>query len=95
MPAYVIVDLEIVDPAGFEQYRERVVDMVKAHGGKYVAASDAAEVLEGDWKPKRLVMIEFESMKCAQGWINSEEYRAIAPIRHRSARTKMILVEGV
>ncbi|MFN2541443.1 MAG: DUF1330 domain-containing protein [Chthoniobacterales bacterium] len=77
------------------QYRERVVDMVKAHGGKYIAASDTVETLEGDWQPKRIVLIKFESPERAKAWLNSDPYRAIAPIRHRTCRTNMIVVEGV
>jgi uncharacterized protein (DUF1330 family) len=49
MAAYVIVDLEIVNPNGFQQYRERVVDAVKKYGGKYIAVSDVIETLEGTW----------------------------------------------
>jgi uncharacterized protein (DUF1330 family) len=95
MSAFVIVDLEIVDASGFNEYRERVVELVRNYGGEYIAASDAVETLEGDWKPRRIVMIEFESMQRAKDWIGSEGYRKIAPIRHRTSRTNMILVEGV
>ncbi len=95
MSAYVLIDIDIVDPVGFEKYRQHVVEMVKKYGGKYIVASESIETLEGDWKPNRIVMIEFESMQRARDWLNCDEYRAIAPIRHRTARTKMILVEGV
>jgi uncharacterized protein (DUF1330 family) len=95
MSAYVIVDLEIVDPVGFQQYREGVVDTVEKYGGEYIAVSDAVETLEGDWKPSRIVLIEFESMQRAKDWLGSDEYRKIAPIRHRTCRTNMILVDGV
>jgi uncharacterized protein (DUF1330 family) len=94
MSAYVILDLEIFDLAGFDPYRQRVVELVKRHGGRYLVVSDAAETLEGDWKPRRIVVIEFESTQRAKEWLNADEYRAIAPIRHRTARTNMILVEG-
>lgn len=94
MSAYVIVDLEIIDPAGFQEYRQRVIETVKKYGGKYIAAADAVETLEGDWRPKRIVMIQFESMQSARNWIQSPVYREIAPVRHRTARTKMIVVEG-
>jgi uncharacterized protein (DUF1330 family) len=95
MPAYVIVDLNITDPVGFQDYRQRVVDMVNKYGGEYIAVSDAVETLEGDWKPRRIVMIKFESMQRAKDWVGSDEYRKIAPIRHRTCQTNMILVEGI
>lgn len=95
MSAYVIVDIEIVDPSGFEEYRKRVVPMVEKWGGNYVAAGGNLETLEGDWNPKRIVMIQFPSMSRAKEWLNCEEYREVGKIRHRTARTNMVLVEGM
>ena len=95
MSAFVIVDIEIVDPAGFGEYRKAVVPLVQRYGGKYVAVSDRVEALEGDWRPERIVIIEFDSVKRAKEWFNCEEYRAICEIRHRTAKTRIILVEGV
>jgi uncharacterized protein (DUF1330 family) len=93
--AYVIVDLEIVDPSGFEEYKKRVVPLVEKYGGKYIVAGGQVETVEGDWKPKRIVILEFESMQRAKEWLNCEEYREPREMRHHSAKTKMILVEGV
>jgi uncharacterized protein (DUF1330 family) len=95
MPAYVIVDIDIFDPAGFQEYRNRVVPIVEKYGGKYIAVSDRVETLEGDWKPKRIVVLQFESMERAKEWFNCEEYREPSEIRHRTAKTNMILVEGM
>jgi uncharacterized protein (DUF1330 family) len=93
--AYVIVDLEIIDPSGFEEYKKRVVPLVEKYGGKYIVAGGQVETVEGDWKPKRIVILEFESMQRAKEWLNCEEYREPCQIRRRTARTSMILVEGV
>jgi uncharacterized protein (DUF1330 family) len=95
MPAYVLVELEIVDPIGFGEYRKAVVPLVEKYDGKYLAASNRVEVLEGDWHPKRIVMIEFPSMQKAKEWFGCEEYRESSKIRKRTAKTKMILMEGV
>ena len=94
MSAYVIVDIEIFDRAGFAEYRKAVVPLVEKCGGKYIAASDRVEALEGDWRPKRVVMIEFPSIEMAKEWFGCEEYREPSKIRKRTAKTKMILVEG-
>ena len=94
MPAYVIVDIDIFDPAGFAEYRKSIVSLVEKYGGKYVAVSDRIETLEGDWHPPRIVMIEFESMKRAKEWFDSAEYRPLCQIRKRTAKTNMILIEG-
>lgn len=75
LAAYVIVEIEVVDPAGFED------------GG-------ATEVREGDWKPKRIIVLKFASMQRAREWPNSEEYREPREMCHRTAMTNMILVEG-
>ena len=95
MSAFVIVDIEIIDNVGFAEYRKGVVPLVQRYGGKYVAVSDRVETLEGAWQPKRVVMIQFESLKRAQDWFTCEEYRSLCKIRSRTAKTKMILVEGV
>jgi len=94
MAAYVIVEIDIFDPAGFGEYRKAVVPLVQKYGGKYIAADDQVESLEGGWSPKRIVMIEFPSTKHAKEWLNCEEYREPCKIRKRTATTKMILVNG-
>jgi uncharacterized protein (DUF1330 family) len=95
MPAYIIVEIEILDPVGYEEYKKLADATVKRHGGKYIVRGGKTEVLEGDWQPKRIVVLEFESAQRAKEWLNSEEYREPRKMRHRTARTNMILVEGV
>ena len=95
MSAYVIVEIDIVDPVGYEDYKKRASATVEKHGGKYVVRGGEAEVLEGDWKPKRIVVLQFDSMQRAKDWLHCEEYREPRKMRHRTARTNMILVEGV
>ena len=94
MPAYIIVDIDIVDPVGYEQYKNLAGATVESYGGKYIVRGGKTEVLEGDWQPKRIVVLEFESTQRAKDWLNSEEYREPRKMRHRTARTNMILVEG-
>jgi uncharacterized protein (DUF1330 family) len=95
MSAYVIVEIEIIDPIGYEEYKKQAAATVVQHGGKYIVRGGTAEVLEGDWNPKRIVVLQFESMQRAKEWLNCEEYREPRKMRHRTAKTKMILVEGV
>ena len=84
----------IVDPVGYEEYKKLAGATVKKYGGKYIVRGGKTEVLEGDWKPKRIVVLEFESAERAREWLNCEEYREPRKMRHRTARTNMILVEG-
>ena len=95
MPAYVIVEIEIVDPTGYEKYKKQAGATVHKYGGKYIVRGGTTEVLEGDWKPKRIVILQFESMKRAKEWLNCEEYREPRKMRHRTAKTNMIVAEGV
>lgn len=94
MPAYVIVDIDIFDPTGFAEYRKAVVPLVEKYGGKYIAVDDQIQTLEGNWSPKRIVMIEFPSMERAKEWFSCEEYREPCNIRKRTAKTNLILVDG-
>jgi len=95
MSAYVIVEIDIVDPAGYEEYKKLAGATVEKYGGKYIVRGGEAEVLEGDWKPKRIVVLQFDSMQRAKDWLHCEEYREPRKMRHRTAKTNMVLVEGV
>lgn len=95
MPAYVIVNTDIHDPTHYEEYRRRAPATVHAHGGKYLARGGEMEILEGQWKPVRVVMLEFPSLAQARGWLASPEYREIMPIRQRCAKCDFVLVDGI
>lgn len=95
MSAYFIVDNEVTDPAGFEEYRKQVPATLEKYGGKILVRGGQIQMLEGDWKPKRLVVTEFPSIEQARRWYDSEDYRALKALRLRSARGSVVLVEGV
>src|SRR2546430_7197962 len=94
MPAYIIVEIDIVDPIGYEEYKKLAGATVEKYGGKYIVRGGKTEVLEGDWKPKRIVVLEFESAQRAREWVNCEEYREPRANGHRTNRTNMNLCEG-
>jgi uncharacterized protein (DUF1330 family) len=95
MPAYLIGNIEVTDAAAYEEYRKGVAATIAAFGGRSLARPGAAmEVLEGDWVPKRLVILEFPSVGQLKAWYNSPEYRPLLDIRLRSAKSSLILVEG-
>ena len=95
MPAYFIVDNEVTDSAGFEDYRKQVPATVEKYGGRFLVRGGQIQTLEGDWKPRRIVVTEFPSIEQARRWYDSEEYRALKALRSRSARGSVVLVEGV
>jgi uncharacterized protein (DUF1330 family) len=94
MPAYFIVDLEVTDAAGFDEYRKLVPDTIAKYGGRYLVRGGRTETLEGDWQPQRVVVLEFPSVEQAKRWYNSEEYRDPKALRWRTAKANLILVEG-
>ena len=89
-----IVEIDILDPAGYEEYKKLAGSTVEKYGGNYIVRGGKTEVLEGDWDPKRIVILKFDSIQRAKEWLNSEEYREPRKMRHRTARTRMIVVEG-
>jgi uncharacterized protein (DUF1330 family) len=93
--AYVIVDIDIHDPAGYEKYKQQAFDTVEAYGGRYLARGGKTEVFEGAWVPNRLVILEFESIARARAWLNSPEYTPIKVLRQQTAKSNMVVVEGM
>lgn len=94
MSAYIIVDLEVTDPAVFDEYRQLVPATIQQYGGRYLVRGGAMESLEGGWQPKRVVVLEFPSAEQAKRWYDSEEYRYPKSLRFKSATSQAILVEG-
>ncbi len=95
MSAYLIADVEITDPVPYEEYRSQVMPTVTKHGGRFIVRGGAVETLEGSWKPGRFVIIEFPSMDALKRWYNSPEYDRLKKIRQRSAKSKVLAVQGV
>jgi uncharacterized protein (DUF1330 family) len=95
MAAYLIAELTVHDQAAFDEYRKLVPATIAAYGGRYVARGGNTEVLEGDWRPQRLVLLEFPSMARAQEWYHSAEYQKVLPLRLKASSGNVVLVEGV
>lgn len=95
MAAFVIVDIDVTDPARYEEYKGQAEATVTAYGGRYVVRGGPARVLEGDWEPARIVMLEFPTMERALEWWHSEEYREPKELRHATARSRMMVVQGM
>ena len=94
MPAYVIAQVDVTDPAAYAEYKNLVPPSLATYGGKFSVRGGVCETLEGTWAPKRIVVLEFPDRARAKQWWSSEEYRAAKALRQRTARTEMIVVEG-
>jgi uncharacterized protein (DUF1330 family) len=95
MPAYVIVETNITDPEQYEQYKAASPGAVAAGGGRFVVRGGELAVLEGDWNPSRLVVLEFESLDAAKRWYESHTYQEAKALRAGAAQLNMVAVAGV
>jgi uncharacterized protein (DUF1330 family) len=95
MPAYVVVQIDVKDPDRYEEYKRLAPSSIAEHGGKYLVRGGQLETLEGDWSPKRFVILEFESLERAKQWWSSEQYKPAKKLRHSTAHSQMIVVEGL
>ena len=94
MPAYIVVEVEVEDPIRYEDYKKMVPPSLAAYGGRFLVRGGKVENLEGDWSPKRFVMVEFPSVEQAKAWWDSPEYADAKALRQATAKTQMIVVEG-
>jgi uncharacterized protein (DUF1330 family) len=95
MTAYVIVDIDVHDPVAYEEYKSLAPTAVELYGGKFIARGGKTESLEGDWSPSRLVILQFENSDQARKWLNLEEYREARGMRHKTAKSQMVVIEGL
>jgi uncharacterized protein (DUF1330 family) len=94
MAAYLIGEIEVTDPATYEDYRKQVPAVVQKYGGKFMVRGGKVESLEGGWSPKRIVVLEFPTLEQAQKFYRSPEYAPLITLRQHASRGKIIIVEG-
>ena len=95
MPAYVINDMEVTDPELLEEYKKLSAPTVLQFGGRFIARGGRVMALEGDWNPERVVILEFPTFEQAKSWAESAEYAPAKLLRQKSAKSRLIVVEGV
>lgn len=96
MAAYLIAErLEITDPDAMEAYRAGVGSTIEQYGGKFVVRRSEPETIEGDWDPKRLIVIEFPERAALKAWYDSPEYTELKAMRMSSSRWNIIAVDGL
>lgn len=94
MSVYLIVDARCTDPEPYEEYKRLVKPIFEAHGGKYLVRGGAPEVIEGDWDPERILVMEFASRQAIRDLFASPEYAPVKAIRHRSAKANIIICDA-
>lgn len=96
MTAYVISEVEVLDETEGQRYRELAAASIERHGGRYIVRGAAPEVPEGDWPPgRRVVVVEFPSMKQLQTWYSSPDYAEALAVRQTALDRRLLFVEGV
>jgi uncharacterized protein (DUF1330 family) len=94
MPAYVIADIDVHDTQAYREYAALVPGTLEPFGGRFLVRGGDHEPLEGDWRPGRLVVLEFPSADHARRWYASDAYADALAIRHRASAGSLVLVEG-
>jgi uncharacterized protein (DUF1330 family) len=92
--AYYIAEFRITNAEGMKPYSARVASTFEPYGGRYIVRGGKIAPLEGEGPNNRMVIIEFDSMEKAQAWYDSPEYAQLRPIRHKSAISRVYIVEG-
>jgi uncharacterized protein (DUF1330 family) len=94
MAAYVIAEVSVTDPEGYEQYKPLAGASVVANGGTYEVRGGAVESLEGEPVSGRIVILRFDDLEAARNWYHSEDYQAALPLRNAAAQSRVFIVEG-
>ena len=94
MPAYIIAEIQITDPAAYDKYRPLAAASVARFGGRFIVRGGKVDLLEGEPQPERIVVIEFPDADTAQRWYRSDEYQTALKIRQAASRGRVLLVEG-
>ncbi len=93
--AYVIADIDVTDLDAYEDYKRLSTQAAERYGARFLVRGGAAERLEGDREPRRLVLLEFEDEDAARRWYDSPEYTEARAVRQRAAESSLVLVSGV
>ena len=94
MTAYLVLDFSIKDRAGFMPYVEAIPAFIAKHGGRYIVRGVEPTVMEGDWSPERMVILEFPSRENAKAFLDDPDAQALFAVRHRTTDSRLVLVDG-
>ena len=94
MKAYLVLDLSVNDFGGFKKYIAEIPAFIAKHSGKYIVQGAVPTLIEGDWKPDRMVIIEFPERASAQAFLGDPEIQDLFRLRHDTTTSKLVLVDG-
>ena len=94
MPAYVVVQVDVKDPVRYDDYKKMVPPSIEKYGGRFLVRGGKTHTMEGDWSPKRFVVVEFPSVERAKAWWASPEYAEAKALRQATSESQLIIAEG-
>lgn len=95
MPAYLVADVQVTDPVRYEDYKKLAATAIAKFGGRYLVRGGTHTTVEGEWKPNRLVIMEFADVATARRFYDSPEYREARAARANAAKGQFVIVEGL
>jgi uncharacterized protein (DUF1330 family) len=95
MSTYVIFDVDIRDMARYQDFMKAVKPALEAAGGRYLARGGAHQVHEGDWSPRRIVLLEFPSSQAWEAFYNGPVYQGLKAVRDECSSARLVSVEGL
>jgi uncharacterized protein (DUF1330 family) len=95
MPAYVIAHIDVKDAERYKDYIQMSPVSIRKFGGEFIARGGKVEVFEGDWQPKRLVLLEFPTAEAAKQWYESDDYAPAKALRQATSTGDLVMVEGL
>jgi uncharacterized protein (DUF1330 family) len=95
MTVYFVIESEVNDDNVYQQYLDQVSSIIKKYDGKYLVRGGKVTPMGSDWKPERIIIIEFPAEENIFNWLSSPEYLKIASLREIGAHTKAIIIEGI
>ncbi|WP_323001783.1 DUF1330 domain-containing protein [Denitromonas sp.] len=95
MTTYVIFDVEIHDVPRYQEFIRQVKPALEAAGGRYLARGGAHRVYEGDWSPRRIVLLEFPSRQAWEDFYTGPVYQGLKTLRDACSTARLVSVEGL
>jgi len=95
MPAYLIGDVAVKDPTAYEQYRKEIGGLIARHRGEYVVRGGEIEVVVGDWRPNRLIILRFPDRAAVRAYLDDPVFHKLGELRQRAIKSQIVMVEGV
>jgi uncharacterized protein (DUF1330 family) len=94
MPVYLLIEINVEDHELYAEYTAQVLPLVERYGGRYLIRGREVFPVSDNWRPERLVLVQFETMDLVQDFLTSPEYQALIPLRQRASSSRSIIAEG-